>query len=670
MTLSRPTAERQRLLRHALDNRRMKLSGALLALGAVVLLGTTAGTAATGGGGRIVFASGLPAYPPPANLNVSRIYSIGVDGRGRRNIGGTPGEEASLSPDRTKIAYLRDGGLWVMNADGSSQRRLLLPEPLQSFYGGELAWSPDGTKLAVNMQYESPCPGPIAANKCWPPSVSGVVVDLDGAVVGGTGFNPAWSPDGKQIVSAVDQSGSPDDRDWQIVVSSLDGAPDRELTQGIAIPEYACWSNPSWSPDGTRIAASLLDCDNGFDDVWTRSYLFPVGTGPPRVIVGATPPVWSPDGTKLAFLRQHVHSDGYVDGTALYVARGDGSQARALSAADPSDAPVWAPKGGRLTYTSRGTGQIETIGADGNGRRRATHELADSFLTPFAWSGDAGRILYTAAVTPEHSHIWTMSPAGTDFKRLTRSRRDEGDPAWSPDGRQIAFTRWFAPNEHADPIGAIYTIRRDGTHEKHLLGGSKAGYSASSPAWSPNGKRLAFVRTSLDFESIELIVANADGSHARRIAEDVIDSAPAWSPDGRRIAYASGGTITLVNPNGGRKATTVPAGDDCTELAWSPDGRRFALVCGYLNTDKRRVYVMNVDGSDLRRVVEDTRATSPTWSPDGATIVFAGVTCHPPGWFDASICAVGADGSGLRELTPFRAISSSPNWSTARAGPG
>ena len=320
-----------------------------------------------------------------------------------------------------------------------------------------------------------------------------------------------------------------------------------------------------------------------------RSYLFPVGTGPPRVIVGATPPVWSPDGTKLAFLRQHA-PEGYVERTTLYVARGDGSQARSLSvsAADPWGAPVWAPKGGRLAYASEQTGQIETIAVDGSGRRRVTHEPADSVLTPFAWPGDADRILYEAFVSPEHSHIWTMSPAGTGFKRLTRSRRDEGDPAWSPDGRRIAFTRWFAPNEHVSPTGAIYTIRRDGTHEKHLLGGPKAGYSASGPAWSPDGKRIAFVRISLDFEDIELFVADADGSHARRIADDIDPySTPAWSPDGRRIAYMSGGMIVLVNPNSGRKTRRTPAPavvTDCSDLAWSPDGRRFALVCDDANT--------------------------------------------------------------------------------------
>ena len=644
---------------------RMKLAGAALAL-TLMLVSTAMGAAATSNEGMIVFASGQPSYPPPANLNESRIYSISVDGRGRRNIGGTAGWGASLSPDGTKIAYWNDG-LWVMNADGSSQRKVVSRGPQA---GGEgppalfddgIAWSPDGTKLAF----------------------SGAVVDLDGNVVGSTGHDPAWSPDGKWIASVVDEGcycNWDSEPEWQIVVSSLEGAASRELTQGVPIPYGAepCWANPSWSPDGTRIAASLLNCGNEFDPVFLRSYLFPVGTGPPRVIVGATPPVWSPDGTKLAFLRQYA-PEGYVERTTLYVARGDGSQARSLSvsAADPWGAPVWAPKGGRLAYASEQTGQIETIAVDGSGRRRVTHEPGDSVLTPFAWSADARRILYEAFVSPEHSHIWTMSPAGTGFKRLTRSRRDEGHPAWSPDGRQVAFTRWFAPNEHVSPIGAIYTIRPDGTHEKHLLGGPKAGYSASHPTWSPDGKRIAFVRISLDFEDTELFVADADGSHVRRIADagdfDSYYSTPAWSPGGRRIAYTSGGMIVLVDPNSARKTrmTLNPAVvTDCDALAWSPDGRRFALACDDANTrtGPGGIYVMNIDGSDLHRVVDfGGVAASLTWSPNGTTIAFASVSCGPPGGFDAGICAIAADGSGLRSLTtPFRAPSSSPNWSTTR----
>ena len=632
------------------------------AIGALTLATGAAGDIAPIPGGSIVFASGLPSYPPPANLNVSRIYSIGVDGRGRRNIGGTPGGEASLSPDRRKIAYLRDGGLWVMNANGSSQRLLLSPGANESFYGGKLAWSPDGTKLAVNVEFTYPCANSGAA-KCSEPKVSGVIVDLDGHQLGATGLDPSWSPDRKQIVSAVDESGYPDDRDWQIVVTSLDGAPDRELTQAIPLPEDACWSNPSWSPDGSRIAASLLDCGNGFDDVWTRSYLFPVGTGPRRVLAGAAPPVWSPDGTKLAFLHQHVDSDGFVEGSALFVASGDGSQARRLAAANPSGAPVWAPMGGRLAYVSTRSGQLETIAVNGTGRRRLTHELADSFLTPSAWQVD-NRILYTAAVTPTHSHIWTMSPSGTGFRRVTRNRKDESEPSWSPGRRRIAFTRWSLADPHGDATGAIYTIRPDGAHERLLVGGPKTRHSFDRPAWSPDGKRIAFVRTSLDFETIELFVAHADGSHARQIAEDIY-SAPAWSPDGRRIAYSDGSTIILVRPDGTGK-TRLGSYPGCRDPAWSPDGRRFALACGEYPAD-RGIYVMNVAGSELHRILDDQYPASPTWSPDGATIAFSGVSCLPSSR-DPGLCAVAADGSGLRALTLFPTMSIDPDWSTASTG--
>ena len=66
----------------------------VLVLGATVLLVSAAGAAGGGGEGRIVFASDLPRYPPPANLDLSRIYSVGADGRGRRSLSGDPGAVA------------------------------------------------------------------------------------------------------------------------------------------------------------------------------------------------------------------------------------------------------------------------------------------------------------------------------------------------------------------------------------------------------------------------------------------------------------------------------------------------------------------------------------------------------------------------------------------------
>ncbi len=169
----------------------MKLSGAALAL-IVVLLGTATGAAATSGEGRIVFASGLPSYPPPANLNVSRIYSIGVDGRGRRNVGGTAGWGASLSPDGTKIAY------WRRRPVGDERRRVGATE---GAVAGTARWELTRDRPMLFDAAESPG-RPTGQSLPF----SGAVVDLDGAVVGSTGHDPAWSPDGKWLVSVVDES--------------------------------------------------------------------------------------------------------------------------------------------------------------------------------------------------------------------------------------------------------------------------------------------------------------------------------------------------------------------------------------------------------------------------------------------------------------------------------
>ena len=523
---------------------------------------------------------------------------------------------------------------------------------------GGVAWSPDGTKLAF-LQHRA--------------------VDLDGAVVGSTGHDPAWSPDGKWLVSVVDErdyDGSNDEGpEWQIVVSSLDGTAIRELTEDDPHPGERLLGEP--------VLVAGRDADRGLPAQLLRRVgrglvavvpLPPVGTGPPRVLRRGYPScvVSGRDEARLPAPARPRTATWRE--TTLYVSRGDGSQARSLSvsAADPWGAPVWAPKGGRLAYASERTGQIEMIAVDGSGRRRVTHEFASSGVIPFAWPGDAGRILYTAAVVPEHSHIWTMSPAGTGFKRLTRSRRDEGDPAWSPDGRQIAFTRWFAPNEHKDATGAIYTIRRDGTHEKHLLGGPESGLLRVR---SGPGRRTESGSPSSASHSTSRTM---DSSSPTQTGATRAES-PKTSTQRRRRLVARWQTHRLHNRWLRSCLSTQTAG--ARRRRSGPPGRlpRPCLVTGRATVrahlrrhgtehtnNPRGVYVMNVNGSDLHRVIEDESAASPTWSPDGTTIVFAGVSCLPAGSFDRGICAVETDGSGLRALTAFGVASSSPNWSTTR----
>ena len=229
--------------------------------------------------------------------------------------------------------------------------------------------------------------------------------------------------------------------------------------------------------------------------------------------------------------------------------------------------------------------------------------------------------------------LWIMNADGSNPVRVARDV-DGGRPSWSPDERQIAYSRSWRGNQ-------IYVVRPDGSGRRLL---TRRGFD---PQWSPDGRRIVFV-SSRDGNH-EIYVMNADGSDQRNVTGDPgHDVFPVWSPDGRRIAFMSAGDgnpgIYVVNADGSDKRNVTR--DSWSPPAWSPDGRRIAF------TSRRsgvwELHVMNADGSGRRNLrVRTGRDTGLGWSPDGRKIAFtAGST---------EVYVVNADGSGRRQLTrsPF-----------------
>jgi Tol biopolymer transport system component len=157
------------------------------------------------------------------------------------------------------------------------------------------------------------------------------------------------------------------------------------------------------------------------------------------------------------------------------------------------------------------------------------------------------------------------------------------------------------------------------------------------PAWSPDGSRLAF-ESNLSGSGTQIYVMDADGRGLRQLTDQPTDSRePVWSPNGRQLAYTfdvsfsdQDNEIYVLNldSNQTRNLTQNPAND--YNPRWSPDGRQIVFLSNrdHLNPGifAPEVYVMNTDGSDVRRLTHGTNESalfSPAWSPDSRMLSFA-----------------------------------------------
>jgi len=148
-----------------------------------------------------------------------------------------------------------------------------------------------------------------------------------------------------------------------------------------------------------------------------------------------------------------------------------------------------------------------------------------------------GRIVFSTLTEAGNLDLFSMNPDGTDRRQLTTSLADALSPDVSPDGRRIVFTR-------REPGGKeeIYIMNADGSRLRKLTAFGPGG-RAYDPAWSPDGKQIAFSGApAVDNES-DIYVMSANGRNVRPLTdfgptEELDDESPTWSPDGQRIAFA------------------------------------------------------------------------------------------------------------------------------------
>ncbi|HEY3204638.1 MAG TPA: protein kinase [Thermoanaerobaculia bacterium] len=436
-----------------------------------------------------------------------------------------PGQEdfPALSPDGASLLYVSSAAgnpdIYLQRVGGQNPINLTKDSPVADT---QPAFSPSGDLIAFRSERDG---GGIFIMGATGENVRRLT-DF--------GFNPAWSPDGKQLALNSETVSHPFARigyaDLWVVDSATGGK--RLIVPGRWRAERGGGdaTQPSWSPHGYRIAYWGLRGETGWRDVFT----IPAGGGQPVDVTNdvATDwnPVWSPDGRYLYF--------GSDRGGSLNLWRVaiDEKTGRTLAPPEPVLLPAtyvghfsFARDGRHLAYrTQEATGNLFRIEFDSRAEKLAS---------------SPARVLQSSMVI-----------LNVDV---------------SPDGQWLAFRPGFGQED-------IFLVRSDGTGLRHLTDDP---YRDRGPKFAPDGKRIAFYSNRsgrYDIWSIHL-----DGSGLSPITKNAAHGAwfPNWSPDGTRIAFPDGVNTYVFRPGASPGEGSIeplplpPGGGWMQTFGWSPDGR-------------------------------------------------------------------------------------------------
>jgi eukaryotic-like serine/threonine-protein kinase len=433
-----------------------------------------------------------------------------------------PGQEVfpSLAPDGQSVIFAsRHQGNWDIYRQAAGARTATNLTEGSASAETQPTYSPDGTQIAFRSSRNG----------------GGVfVMNSDGSQVTqltDTGFNPAWSPDGRELALADDNVWDYEGRNTFPSASRLWAVNVVTRTQRVITERDAV--QPNWSPHGQRIAF-WGEQNGGHRDIWTVA----ASGGAPTPVTDDEAidwnPVWSPDGEYLYFLSNR---GGEMN---LWRVAIDESTGRLYSAPEPAILPSnncqhlnFARQGSALVYgqttRSENLWQIAFDPASGQVSGAAS-PLTQGLkrYTLFSLAPDEKSFVYLARGEPQQD-LFTADLAGTPLRRLTDDAAQDIMPRWSPDGGWIAFI--------SDRGGKyeIWKVRPDGTGLTQMT--HEPDKEVIAPVWSPDGRKLLY-----QIRNVNSFVIDADRPGAEQTPQ-MLPGQPApgflpweWSPDGQYLA--------------------------------------------------------------------------------------------------------------------------------------
>jgi Tol biopolymer transport system component len=299
---------------------------------------------------------------------------------------------------------------------------------------------------------------------------------------------------------------------------------------------------------------------------------------------------WTPKGEIGVFVESESHE-------AIYTVPASGGKAMQVSpATSDSFYPRWSADGERIYVRAYDESvEIAYLPAAGGDFVKVPVQSERGLVSVLPGGGlnvspDGKQIVISAYQQPwrdeEGVDIWTIALDSGAATRLTRDRKFETHPCWSPDGRRIAFAKWKQKSEGEDPYLIIYTIPATGG-EPQAITSESDGVGVGAIAYSPDGKRFAFFSALAggprrNVGAIKTIPVGGGQANVLLEVEGAGGhSQLAWSPDGKKIAYGAAAKIWVASVDGGEPAelqTGLPKDAEYGGFSWSRDGERIAFV--------------------------------------------------------------------------------------------